>query len=335
MNIMTQTYHQRSLFWPLILIGVGAIWLLSNAGILQPASIGMLFRLWPVILIIIGLDLLFGRNNPTLGTIIGLGGVALIVVLMLVGPGLGLVKNVEVQQAAYTEPVGDASSASVSLSVGVAQTHITALNDSSDLFDADLRYVGEVEYKVTGTSEKYITLTQKGSTSTSEFFGWFDGPQNLRWDIGLNPNIPLTLNVNAGVSDTTLDLQDLQIADLRVSGGVGNLTVNVPNMDYPYHVNVSGGVGDFRISIEEGAALTIDVSGGVGEVNIDVPDGAAVKVDGSTGVGSISVPSDYQRVSGNDEAIGDSGVWQSPNFEESSRQIVIHFDGGVGGFTVR
>jgi predicted membrane protein len=86
-----------------------------------------------------------------------------------------------------------------------------------------------------------------------------------------------------------------------------------------------------HITITEGAALELHVSGGVGDTVIDVPSGAALSLDASTGLGAVNVPSDYQRVSGDD----DDGVWESSNFDESQRQIVIHYDGGVGGLTIR
>jgi hypothetical protein len=43
------------------------------------------------------------------------------------------------------------------------------------------------------------------------------------------------------------------------------------------------------------------------------------------------VPSDYERISGDDN----DGVWQSAHYGDSERQIIIRYDGGVGGLTVR
>jgi predicted membrane protein len=85
-----------------------------------------------------------------------------------------------------------------------------------------------------------------------------------------------------------------------------------------------------NIVISEGAAVELRVSGGVGETVIDVPAGAAVSIDASTGLGGVNVPSDYARISGDD----DDGVWQSANYTDSTRQISIRYDGGVGGLTV-
>jgi hypothetical protein len=333
-----QHRNGRSLFWPLILIGVGLVWLLSNMGILQPASIGVLFRLWPLILIVIGLDLLFGRRSPALGTLIGVGGVALIIVLMLVGPSLGWVQSAEVKEATYNEPVGDTASATINLDVSVAETNIKALSDSSDLFQADLRYVGDVIYDVNGGSEKTISLRQENQNNSSiGFWDWnfWGSDQNLRWDIGLSTDVPIDLEVNSGVSSSTLDLKDIQLTRLHVNSGVGSVNLTVPAMPDSYDVSISGGTGSTNITVEEGAAINLDITGGVGSVTVDVPNGTAVRLDASTGVGQINVPSDYERTSGDEENfVGDEGIWQSPGYDNADRKITITYDGGVGSFTI-
>ncbi len=48
-------------------IGVGVVWLLGNLGVLTTSSLVVLVRLWPLLLILIGLDLLFGRWSSAVG----------------------------------------------------------------------------------------------------------------------------------------------------------------------------------------------------------------------------------------------------------------------------
>lgn len=51
---------RKSLFAPLVLIALGALFLLSNLGLLP--HLGPLFaRWWPLILIVVGVSLLFRR----------------------------------------------------------------------------------------------------------------------------------------------------------------------------------------------------------------------------------------------------------------------------------
>ena len=59
--------------WAFILIAVGVVWLLLQANILSGANLAVLFRLWPIILIAIGLELLIGRKSRALSLIIGGG----------------------------------------------------------------------------------------------------------------------------------------------------------------------------------------------------------------------------------------------------------------------
>ncbi|RIK28496.1 MAG: cell wall-active antibiotics response protein, partial [Chloroflexi bacterium] len=55
--------NRSSLFGPILLIGLGILLLLSNLGVLTVNVWQMLFRFWPVILIAVGLDILFGRRS--------------------------------------------------------------------------------------------------------------------------------------------------------------------------------------------------------------------------------------------------------------------------------
>ncbi|MBL8163218.1 MAG: hypothetical protein JNJ61_14620 [Anaerolineae bacterium] len=328
-------FQNRSYFWPLILIGVGVIWLLTNIGILQSANMQVLLRLWPLVLIVIGVEILLRRSQPQLATWIGIGAVVLIVALMLVGPAIGLIRTVEVKTGNYEETLGDAQSARVTLNLSVADTTVTPLNDSNELFQADVRYLGELNFNVSGGSERVISLTQSDQT-TSWNWDIFTAEPNLRWDVALSPAVPIDLDINGGVGNTRLELNELQLSNVRVQGGVGDVYMELPAMSETYNVSVNGGTGSSEIIISEGAALHITVSGGVGDVRIDVPDNAAVRVDASTGVGDINLPREFTRISGGDDQfVGESGVWQTEGFASAERQISIEFDGGVGQLTIR
>ena len=68
---MNTSYRRGpDLFWPIILIGAGIIFLLSNLGVITGNPWPILWNLWPVLLIVIGLDILFGRRSM-LGGLIG------------------------------------------------------------------------------------------------------------------------------------------------------------------------------------------------------------------------------------------------------------------------
>jgi|FLYN01.1.fsa_nt_gi hypothetical protein len=330
--------HRPSLFWPIALISIGVIWLLGNLGVLSGANIAVLFRLWPLILIVVGIELLIGRNSPAMSGLIAIGGVVLVVIFMLIGPSLGWAGDIEVKTASFSEPRGDAVSADVSLNLGVADTTITALSDSGDLFTADLRYVGEVEFEAEGETEKVISLSQTddGADSFNIFSStWFISGDELDWNIGLSPDVPLELTIHSGVGEANLDLSGLQITSLEVSSGVGEINVNLPSAGERYSAQISGGVGETHLTIPAGPDITLTISGGGGETTIDVPDGAGVRVEADGGVGGVNLPDDFQRTSGDeDNFVGESGTWETDNFAEAGQQIVITYNGGVGSLNI-
>lgn len=59
--------HRRhgSLTWGLIFILVGVVFLLSNFGAVSPDIWNQLSRLWPIIIILIGVETLFGHSDTS------------------------------------------------------------------------------------------------------------------------------------------------------------------------------------------------------------------------------------------------------------------------------
>jgi hypothetical protein len=338
---MTTTTHRTPSIWAFILIAVGAIWLLGEANILRSDHLAVLFRFWPLILIGFGVALLVGRNSSTLFTLIVLATLVLMLALMLVGPALGLAPSVEAQTAQHIEPLGDAESARVNINANVAELTVSPLEDSANLFEADVRYVGTLEFNATGTTEKSVTLRAEGSGGwfpSFFFFDWFgnDDPNALTWDVGVNATVPLDLNVTTGTGGGTLHLEDVMLSALDVNTGTGSIDLWLPSMDDSYNASIQTGTGGGTVRIEENAALTLSLQTGTGGMTIDIPEGAAVRLTGSVGTGGINVPANLRRISGEDDRfVGDSGTWETEDFGAADRQIVIDFNGGTGGLDVR
>src|SRR5258708_32217980 len=104
----------RSYFWTLLLIGGGVVWLLNNFGILTGANIVALLQLWPLLLIVGGFELLFGRTQPQLARVLGIGTLAFALAFMFVGPVFA-VGRIEVKTQQFTEPLGATPPANIRL----------------------------------------------------------------------------------------------------------------------------------------------------------------------------------------------------------------------------
>src|SRR5256885_16725221 len=74
-------YRNRSLLFSLLLIAIGAIVVLANLGVLTSDALLRLGDLWPLLLVILGLQLILNHTVPRQqATMIGLGATVLIVI---------------------------------------------------------------------------------------------------------------------------------------------------------------------------------------------------------------------------------------------------------------
>lgn len=304
----------RSLFWPMILIGVGVVWLLANLGVLTAESIAAAFRLWPLLLIVAGLDLLFGRQSPVLGALIGLGTVVVFIVLMLIGPSLGLVPTAETESIVFESEA--ATAYTVNLNASVAPIEIRALESANTmLVEGVVNYYGDLETGSTGGETPVITIDETSEgTSFSLPPNWFGAPSALDWNLRLNADLPLTLDINGGVGELDVNLVGFDLVRANFNTGVGSLNLALPLTETGY---------------------TVTISGGVGEAVVDLPDDAPVRLEASTGVGSIDVAGWLPRISGGDDFVSDSGVWESASYAGAENQIQLRIEGGVGSIQVR
>jgi len=299
-----ENHRRPSLIGPLILITFGVLLLLSNLGYVPLSIWQIAAQYWPLILILIGIEILFGRRS-WIGSIVVLAlwitVVAGIVWLAISGANLlplGAMVNEQIN-----EPLGDIQRANIELSAGASTVFVTALNeDTANLMEGKFnRREGNrivKTYRVNG-SEAVLALKEENSSGT------FTGVTNSRWDIALYPKIPLAVRVNSGVGTINLDLGALNVTELRVNGGVGSLVVGTP----------------------KAGATTMKIDGGVGNVVVTIPPGVAARIRVDSGLGGANI--DQARFAKVDK------IYQSADYASATNKIDIEVNGGVGSITVR
>ncbi len=312
----------RSFFWPVILLGAGVIWLLSNLKLIPTENLWILLRLWPVLLIMVGLNVLFARRLPLIGALLGLLVIAGVVYILLNGSALGLEREIEPRTESFTVEVGDTTSVDLDLNLSVQETTVNVLQNSTNLLEAEIGHIGEIEFSVLGTDDKHIDLAQVGVES---WFSWIlpevEG-EELVWDIGLSPEVPFDLTVDASTGSAELDLEDMQLERFRYDASTGSSTIILPAAADGYDTHIECSTGSMEIVFPAESNLTVRLDGSTGRILLDVPEGAPVKVqviDGGTG--SLQLPADMVKVSGREGK--DEGVYQTPGFESAAYQLVI------------
>jgi hypothetical protein len=274
---------------------------------------------------------------------------------------LGVGADEEIKTGTFSEAIGDATLAKVTLDLTVGAATISDLPDSDNLIEAEVAYIGEIDFA--SKAEEGYKFVRLGQTSRyqealkpiKEAFGAFARRGDLRWDIRLTPNIPLDLQINSGVTSNNFDLSKLQLDALKVNGGTGKTDLKLPTMGDNYKVVINSGTGQLDVQINEGANIDLRVNngtgatnitiganavvdahitGGIGKCTIKLPSGMAARVKATTGLGKVIVPEHFTRIKGGEDFIATSGTWQTADFQDAEHKITIKYEGGLGGLSI-
>ncbi len=305
---MNEHHHRRGgLVWPVILIGAGIVFLLNNMGVLSWGVWETLFRLWPVLLIAMGLDILIGRRSIWGSLFVA----ALLLAVLAAAIGFGVPQWNRVSTGALTtetisEPLNGAKRADVEIDFGTGVLNIKALDESAGLIEGQVMLSpGEHlnrQLSKSGDVARY-ELKSRNVNSVRVWPGQtWDGDKV--WDLRLNRDVPIRLEINTGVGRSNLDLSNLQVTELDLQGGVGQVTLDLPLR----------------------GRLDAKIQGGVGEVTVIVPQGVAARIRTEGGLGDISVRGAYDH-SGN--------TYTSPGFSNAENRVDLKIQGGIGRVIVR
>ncbi len=83
----------RPIFWPLMLVAIGLVWLLTSFGLIAQPDLTVLFRFWPVALVAVGLELIARPRWPIISNLVTVAIVTLAVAAVVFARPLGLSSN--------------------------------------------------------------------------------------------------------------------------------------------------------------------------------------------------------------------------------------------------
>lgn len=288
----------------LVLIIAGVLLLGVNLGFITGDVWWMLLRLWPLLIVAFGVELIV-RGRP-----LGLRIAGAVAVLALVGAGLGWQAvqdgSPSAEVAAVQELVDGADRAELTLEVGVGRLHLGGGGDAGAIVDGTVDVPGGSEFTVERGEDDGTAAIRL----TTETRGWSPfrvrGPTDVpRWDLRLGSAVPMTLHVDTGVGESNLDLRGSPVEHIVVDGGVGRTTVVVPDR----------------------GEVTAEVRGGVGELLVRIPEGVAVRIRAESGLGSLDISGPWDEVA--------PGEHRSEDWETADDRVELQISAGVGRLDVR
>jgi len=323
-----------------ILVCIGAIFLLNNFGYIDFHWMNIL-HLWPIFLIMGGVNLVFAGNRTAWATILKLGVVILGFGLLIfghferysfwpgrynfhynddsnndssnnddddddsdstgVGHGVVKVQGSSVFNKDYT---ADAKLARLNISGG--GTTYTLNDTTNQLFKAETKEFYGSKYEFTSSKDDSMYVVNLHLRNDK---GWHidsdeDKDKANRADIKLNPNPVWEINVETGATKLNFDLSKFKIKNLTLKGGAASFDVKLGNPLATTNVEVSTGVSEVSISVPKGAACSIRTNSGLSSNNFD----------------------------GFDKK--DDNRYETAGFDAAKNKIYIHMTGGVSDFKV-
>ena len=266
-----QTQYRRapSLIWPLVLITLGVLFLLQNLGYLPWAFWSVAWRFWPVILILVGIQLFFGRRPW-----VAAGLVVVVLVLSVLaalwlsyGPSTLFEPGLAATQQTVAEDLNDLQRACVEVEIGAGRLDLGSLPGDSEQLAVARSNSDDERARITKSmrrrnGEATLRLESRGD--------WIilGGPAPV-WQVKLSPIIPMDLDVKTGAGESEMNLTELHVQRLTAETGVGRSTIRLPAEAGQAQATIQAGVGELVVVVPQGVEARIRVHGGLSSTVVD------------------------------------------------------------------
>lgn len=316
--------NKEKFTWGLILLIVGAIILLSNLGYVD-FYWRSVFNMWPVILIVVGVNMLLPRR--------GVGNVISILVTVVALVFLAYWGTMPPKNNWWTfrkqDRVGRVDSNTVGGRARLSEERF-AFDYKDSISEANLTIRGgAIEYEIDGTTDKLFEANTKSTVGNHTVDLVESGDSTLRKasinfllesndrkgihlghhensaEIRLNTSPVWNISLDFGAGAADFDLAPFKIGELRIKGGASAVEIKLGN---PL------------------ASSEIHVDAGVASVEIEIPESAACRVVTKSGLSSRSFPGFSKQ---------DDGSYLTPGYEHASTKYTIYLVGGLSAFEVK
>ncbi len=256
-----------SLFWGGLLIILGLLFFLQAQGLIT----GGIFKwFWSIFLIAIGTWIVIGVYSP---------------------------KSTSSDDVLKI-PHQSAKTAKVTLEHGAGYVVIHSGASADDFLVGTSAAMVEYSHKLKGDQLNV-------NISAGPSFVPFMGPNSGAWEFKFNPNIPMTLDVEAGAANLELDLKDLLVTNLKLETGASATKLTVP---------ASG-------------ASFVDISAGAASINIIIPSNVAARIHMDKGFASLDLDKTRFIEVNND-------LYKSADFDTAQNRTEINVEAGLASIKV-
>ena len=307
------------LFWGLALVTAGATALAVQQGYIDRDVVADAWRLWPVILIAIGLSIVLARTPfAVIGTllaalILGVGAGALV----SVGPSVACTGDVPGGLATESGTF-DGGTASVNLDFNCGDLNLAMADGAGWTAGTASDGSREIVVEAGGNSLDVHATDEEG-------WNWDGGKQ--RWDISLGADLAYELRLSANAADADLDLAGGSFERLEIDPNAASLSIDLSGAsvtDFDMAMNA----GSAEIQTDAETALAGRFTMNAGSFELCVPDTAALRIT----VADSNFTFSHNLDSSGLTRSGDT--WTSDAFDGADRFIDLRLEGNAASFAL-
>lgn len=317
---------RRSIFWPLFLIAIGVMFLLDNTGFLSGDVWGLVWRFWPLLFIVGGLDGLW-KGEGVAGSLFWLGvGVIFLLAnlgylnisvldmifrfwpVLLVAIGLDLIigrrggalaqiLSVVIALGLLGGLVWFAATRPPSSALALSSQQVREVLQGADDASVEISMgAGKMDLHAGATGDTLVegevgTLDERG---VSKSYAVQNGHAALELK---QSNVPVFMWNDGDISARNtwdLSFNPAIPTDFKLNMGFGQGVVDLEDLQ-PSGLNATVAFGQLVVTLPVDAAFDVNADVVFGEVVIRVPKGLPVRIKGGHVFGGIDTRGDFQR----------------------------------------
>ncbi len=245
-------------FWGLLLILIGGIALAGNFNLVK-VQWGVLWRLWPLFIVVAGLSILAFKHViwQIISIILSVATVAAIAWILLGGAsqfGVGAMqKSNETVQVTSV----DVKSLLVAVDAGASQIKIST-SDQKEAVIAELNS----NYSKLKQSSAIEGAVQKVNLSMIPSNGWLVDMKN-EWDVKMSRALPINLTLNAGACDADIDMSEAELSTVDIDSGASSLLLSLGDNQDLANVKIDSGASSITIRIPKDSGVMLGFDDGL------------------------------------------------------------------------
>jgi hypothetical protein len=287
-----------------------------------------IFRLWPLLLIYLGLVAVLGKSSQT-STVVTIVLLCIAIPTIIVrscsnkvgnaigGRNFNFNDNDDDNNDSNDNNEGDRSfkganqklsepmnanikSATLEFKGGAAEFDIKETSSQLAEADATLNF-GNISLKKTGDADNpKVEFSLNGKTNKVDFGDNNHNKVNLK----LNPNVIWDMNFEFGAGKADFDLSAYKIKNLSIKTGLTETDVKLGDKVDNLDVKVESGLTDIEFQVPTTVGCRVDIDGGLNDKDFD-------------------------------GFIQKDGHWETPDYDKASKKITIKFEGGLQSLKVK